>query len=73
MRVTMPSTPPTETMSPTRTGRSNRIIRPDTKLAKISCKPKPRPTEMAAARNCTWFQLMPIRPKLNTMPTMVIT
>ena len=47
------------TTSPTRTGRSKRMIRPEMKLAKISCKPKPNPKLMAATSHWTFDQPMP--------------
>ena len=47
--LTLPENVPMVTVSPIRTGRSNRMIRPETKLPKISCRPKPRPTDNAAA------------------------
>lgn len=39
--VTLPVRSRMVTVSPIRIGFSNRMIRPETKLAKISCKPKP--------------------------------
>ncbi len=47
-RVTTPVRSPTVTVSPMRIGRSNNMIKPETKFAKISCRPNPRPTPMAA-------------------------
>ena len=46
-------------MSPILTGLSNRMIRPDIKLANISCRPKPRPTDNAATSHCTLSHPMP--------------
>ena len=57
IRETTPVTSPTVTTSPTRIGRSKRMIRPETKLAKISCRPKPRPTLIAATSHWTLSQL----------------
>ncbi len=42
--VTLPVRSRMVTVSPMRIGFSNRIIRPEIKLAKISCRPNPRPT-----------------------------
>ena len=47
------------TTSPTRIGRSNNKMIPDTKFAKISCIPKPRPTESAANNHCNFDQDIP--------------
>ena len=60
------------TMSPTRTGRSKRMIRPETKLAKISCKPKPNPKLMAATSHWTFDQPTPNTPQHSNTPTMVM-
>ena len=49
MRLTFPLTALTVTTSPTRIGRSASKIRPETKLAKISCRPKASPNVSAAA------------------------
>ena len=70
-RVTRPLVSPMVTKSPTRTGRSIRITRPDTKLAKISCKPKPKPTLMAATSHCTLDQPTPKRAQAAMAPTTV--
>ena len=56
MRDTRPEIPSMVTRSPIRTGRSASRIRPETKFAKISCKPNPSPTVTAAASHCTSFQ-----------------
>ena len=55
-RLTVPLTSPTVTVSPTRTGRSKRMIRPLTKLATISWRPKPNPTPRAAMIHCALDQ-----------------
>ncbi len=68
MRETTPVTSPTVTVSPTRIGRSNSTIRPETKLAKISCRPKPKPKVTAAASHCTLGQPMPMAPPPNAKP-----
>ncbi|MCY1413622.1 hypothetical protein D9M71_290550 [compost metagenome] len=59
MRLTVPVTVPMVTRSPMRTGRSNSRIRPEMKLAKIACMPKPIPTESAATSHCSLSQLTP--------------
>ena len=59
IRLTFPVISPIETMSPMRTGRSNSRISPETKLAKISCSPKPSPTVMAATSQFNCAQPMP--------------
>ncbi|MOA66901.1 hypothetical protein D3C78_1938260 [compost metagenome] len=51
-----------------RTGRSNRIMMPEMKLAKISCMPKPRPTDSAATSHCSLSQLTPRVDRVLTMP-----
>ena len=50
MRIfeTIPVVSPTVIVSPIRMGRSKRIIKPETKFAKISCSPNPSPTVIAA-------------------------
>src|SRR5690554_2604403 len=60
-------------VSPIRTGRSNRMINPDTKLAKISCRPKPSPTPTAATSHCNWLQATPrvASDTTSPVPTMV--
>ena len=68
----VPVTSPTVTTSPTRTGRSNSRINPETKLAKISCRPKPRPTVNAAAIHCRFDQRTPSSPSVRTTPTTAI-
>ena len=72
IRETTPLTWPTVTVSPTRIGRSSRMIRPDTKFAKISWRPKPRPTVRAARSHCTEDQPTPIALKATTMPVATI-
>ena len=57
---TTPSAPPALMISPTRTGRSKRIIMPLIKLATISCNPKPMPTPSAATSHCTLPHSQPI-------------
>ena len=47
------------TMSPTRSWRSNKMMIPETKLPKISCKPKPKPTDKAATNHCKFSHLIP--------------
>uniref|UniRef100_A0A1A9UKC0 Uncharacterized protein n=1 Tax=Glossina austeni TaxID=7395 RepID=A0A1A9UKC0_GLOAU len=47
------------TVSPIRIGFSNKMINPDTKLAKISCNPNPKPTPNAAANHCNLDHSMP--------------
>ena len=47
--LTLPLMSPTVMRSPILMGRSNSKMRPATKLAKISCSPKPIPSVMAAA------------------------
>ena len=69
IRVTVPLTPPTVTVSPIRTGRSNNRIKPETKLAKISCSPKPRPTPTAATSHCTFDHPTPIVLNTTTIPS----
>ncbi|KAG1329696.1 hypothetical protein G6F61_015062 [Rhizopus arrhizus] len=54
-----PSTPPSDTQSPTLTGRSASRIRPDTKFCTTACKPKPIPTDSALAIHATRSRPMP--------------
>ncbi|MNC74612.1 hypothetical protein D3C75_1259960 [compost metagenome] len=70
--LTEPEKLPIVMVSPIRIGRSNRIIRPETKLAKISCKPKPSPTVKPAASHCSLSQDTPSDPSAVTAPTVVI-
>ena len=70
MRETVPVVSPIVITSPTRIGRSNSRMIPETKFAKISCRPKPSPTEAAATSHCTLFQPMPIWLKASTIPAM---
>ncbi|MNI64971.1 hypothetical protein D3C73_1204480 [compost metagenome] len=56
------------TVSPIRIGFSNRMIRPDIKLAKISCKPKPKPTPRAATSHCSFDHSIPIIEKPTRPP-----
>ena len=69
---TVPETPPTVTVSPTRIGRSNSRIRPETKFAKISWSPKPSPRPTAATSHCTFDHPIPIALKASTPPISVI-
>ncbi|MNF85647.1 hypothetical protein D3C84_680520 [compost metagenome] len=57
--VTVPVRSRMVTVSPSRIGFSNRMMRPETKFAKISCRPKPRPTESAATSHWVLDQSMP--------------
>ncbi|MNE20153.1 hypothetical protein D3C80_1132610 [compost metagenome] len=41
---------------------------PEMKLAKISCMPKPRPTERAATSHCSLSQLTPRVDRVVTKP-----
>ena len=68
MRLTVPTVLPMVTRSPTRTGRSNRMIRPEMKLATISCRPKPRPTPSAATIHCSLDQSAPMPLKATSKP-----
>ena len=70
---TVPERPFKVTISPTRIWRSKRMMIPETKLAKISCKPKPKPTERAATNHCNLSQLMPKAPAARIIPKAVIT
>ena len=54
------------TVSPIRIGFSNKIIKPDTKLAKISCKPNPKPTVNAATSHWVFAQSTPKKLKPTT-------
>ena len=72
IRETVPVTSLMVITSPTRIGRSIRIIKPETKLANISCKPKPNPTLMAASSHWTFDQPRPTALQVNTVPKMVI-
>jgi hypothetical protein len=56
------------TVSPIRIGFSNRMIRPEIKLAKISCKPKPSPTPSAATSHCSFDHSIPIIEKPTSPP-----
>ena len=42
---------------------------PETKLPKISCKPKPRPTDNAAASHCSLSHDTPSDPNTVIAPT----
>ncbi|MNP53402.1 hypothetical protein D3C76_1478760 [compost metagenome] len=44
------------------------MIRPEMKLAKISCKPKPRPTPRAATSHCSLDHSIPIIEKPTSPP-----
>ena len=66
--VTLPVRSRIVTVSPMRIGFSNRIIRPEIKLAKISCKPKPRPTPRAATSHCSLDHSIPIIEKPTRPP-----
>ncbi|MOA45104.1 hypothetical protein D3C78_1674700 [compost metagenome] len=70
--LTEPEKVPIVMVSPIRIGRSNRMIRPETKLAKISCSPKPNPTVKPAANHCNLSQETPSEPSAVTAPTVVI-
>ena len=71
MRVTLPVRSRMVTVSPMRIGFSNRIIRPEIKLAKISCRPNPRPTPSAATSHCSFDHSMPIIEKPTSPPTSI--
>ncbi|MCY1369886.1 hypothetical protein D3C76_1177230 [compost metagenome] len=71
--LTVPDRLPMVMVSPIRTGRSNRIMMPEMKLAKISCMPKPRPTDSAATSHCNLSQLTPRVDSVETKPTPAIT
>ena len=58
---------PTVTVSPTRIGRSNRMISPEMKFAKISWSPKPRPIPTAAIIH--WMLDHPIPTTLSAADT----
>ena len=60
MRVTLPVRSRIVTVSPIRIGFSNRMIRPEIKLAKISWRPKPSPTPRAATSHCSLAHSIPI-------------
>lgn len=66
--VTVPSLSPIVTMSPTRIGRSNRMMMPLMKLATISCRPNPMPTPRAATSHWSWSQCRPSADNAATMP-----
>ena len=66
--VTLPVRSRIVTVSPIRIGFSNRMIRPDTKLAKISCMPKPRPNVSAATSHCSLDHSIPIIEKPTIPP-----
>ncbi|MCY1442175.1 hypothetical protein D9M71_585270 [compost metagenome] len=66
--LTVPDRLPMVMVSPIRTGRSNRIMMPEMKLAKISCMPKPSPTDSAATSHCSLSQLTPRVDRVLTMP-----
>ncbi|MNT83708.1 hypothetical protein D3C72_2236160 [compost metagenome] len=72
IRVTVPVCWLMVMMSPTRKGRSTSRMSPETKLAKISCRPKPRPTVSAAAIHCSWLQRSPSNVSALTVPAMVM-
>ena len=72
MRVTVPVCWLMVITSPTRNGRSTNRISPETKFAKISCRPKPRPTVSAAAIHCSWLQRSPSKDSALTVPAMVM-
>ena len=57
MRRMSPSTPESETQSPTFTGRSASRIRPETKFCTMDCRPKPMPTDSALATQATLCRL----------------
>ena len=67
--TTIETMPPTVTTSPRRIGRSNIRIKPETKFAKISCSPKPSPTDTAATSHCTLFQPTPSAANTDVSPT----
>ncbi len=55
---TFPETSPIVTISPTRKGLSESKIKPETKLATISCKPNPNPTPNAAISHWTLLHVI---------------
>ena len=70
--LTVPDNPDRVIISPTRICLSKRIIKPDTKLAKISCKPKPKPTDKAATNHCRFSHLIPSAPAAKIIPKAVM-
>ena len=60
------------TVSPIRIGFSNKIIKPEIILAKISCKPNPSPTPIAAISHCSFDQSIPSIEKPTMVPMMVM-
>ena len=68
MRLTLPLWPAMSTESPTRIGRSNSTIRPDTKLLTMLCKPKPTPTPTALAKMVKRSRLMPVEAMASSRP-----
>ena len=69
MRRMSPSTPPSETQSPTWTGRSASRIRPDTKFCTMACRPKPIPTDKALAIQATRSSPMPAADRASATAT----
>ncbi|SVK47086.1 Uncharacterised protein [Acinetobacter baumannii] len=66
--VTVPVRLRIVTVSPMRIGFSNRMIKPEMKLEKISCMPKPNPRLSAVTTHCSFDHSMPIQAKLSTAP-----
>ena len=73
IRLTVPDSSPMVITSPMRTGRSNKMMMPEIKLAKISCKPKPSPTPSAATSHCILLQDKPSEPRVIITPIMTMT
>ena len=75
MASTKPSRPSSKLMkSPTRTERSSKMIRPDTKLAATGCNPNPIPKPTAPKATAKPESGMPAAPKAmtTTIPKMMI-
>src|SRR5574344_1501171 len=70
--LTVPDRPFRVIISPTRNCLSNKRIMPDTKLAKISCKPKPKPTDNAATSHCRFSHLRHIEPAVKIVPRAIM-
>ena len=70
--LTVPEKVPMVTVSPIRTGRSKRIIKPETKLPKISCRPNPKPTDRAAASHCSLSHETPNEPNTVIAPITIM-
>ncbi|MNJ67543.1 hypothetical protein D3C77_637260 [compost metagenome] len=73
IRETVPEKEPMVTVSPIRTGRSNSMMMPETKLERISFMPKPIPTDRPPATHCSLSHCTPIMERAVREPKPIST